>query len=58
MEKGPIAKLKGARNVDMLPHQISRRIFMAPLSVKYSIVQKMAGRPQTIKELFFIHFQP
>ena len=58
MEKGPITKLKGARNDDMLPHQISRRSFMAPLSVKYSIVQKIAGRPQTMKELFFIHFHP
>ena len=58
MEKGPTMKLKGARNVDMLLHQISRRSFMAPLSVYLSIVQKIAGRPQTMNELFFIHFHP
>ena len=32
MEKGPITKLKGARNVDMLPHQISRRSFITESS--------------------------
>ena len=58
MAKGPITKLNGVRNDEMLPHQISKRSYIAPFPVKYSMVQKMAGKPQTMSELFFIHFQP
>ena len=58
MAKGPITKLNGVRKVEILLHQISSKSYMAPLPVNFSTVQKMAGRPQTINELFFIHFQP